>query len=112
MEEVKSAITYSNLDDLKQRLVDLQSVKTAVEAQVNALLMENSISKRGLCRIIESLVSFPNPPKRKLTTPEEGAILKLLIEVKEVQLTMLMISVELSKHEQQESVNQQTETKE
>ena len=101
MLETKSAITYTDLEELKQRLVDLQQVKTAVEAQVNALLMENKISKRGLCRIVESLVAFPNPPKRKLTDVDEIAILKLLMEVKEVQLTMLMISVELSKREEE-----------
>lgn len=100
--EQKSAITYTDLDALKERLTDLQTIKTAVEAQVSELLQQNTISKRGLTRIIESLVSFPNPPKRKLTTPEEIAILKLLFEVKEVQLTMLMISVELSKHEQEQ----------
>jgi hypothetical protein len=99
--EQKSAITYTDLDALKERLTDLQTIKIAVEAQVSELLQQNTISKRGLTRIIESLVSFPNPPKRKLTTPEEIAILKLLFEVKEVQLTMLMISVELSKHEEQ-----------
>lgn len=99
--EQQSAITYTDLEALKERLTDLQTIKSAVEAQVSELLQQNTISKRGMCRIIESLVSFPNPPKRKLTTPEEIAILKLLMEVKEVQLTMLMISVELSKHEEQ-----------
>lgn len=100
---METAITYTDLEELKQRLVDLQGIKKAVESQVSAILQENSISKRGLTRIIESLVSYPSPPQRRLTDENEIAIHRLLMEVKQLQLTMLMISVELSKHEETNS---------
>lgn len=96
---MESAITYTDVEQLKQRMVDLQGIKKTVEAQVSAILQQNNISKRGLTRIIESLVSYPTPPQRRLSNENEIAIHRLLMETKQLQLTMLMISVELSKHE-------------
>lgn len=107
--KTESVITYSDLEALKQRMVDLQGIKQAVENQVSEILQSNQISKRGLARVIESLVSYPSPPKRKLTDEYEIAIHRLLMEVKQVQLTMLMISVELSKHDEVNSTESTTE---
>lgn len=99
---MSEAITYTDVEALKQRLDDLSKVKDLNTEQVKAIIDQNQISKRGLSRVILALSSFPKPQAKKINSDHEAAVLRLLMEAKEIQLIMLMITQELSRVSKQQ----------
>lgn len=87
MAEVK----YQNKEDLVTALQDLEVRKAELSKTVDVLVDSNAISKKGMGRVMKILSAYPSPPKQKLNEANEGALLSTMMEIKNVQVSMLML---------------------
>lgn len=83
-------VQYENEQSLVEALNDLESRKNQVSKQANMIIESNKLSKKGLGRVMRALNDYPRV-KTKLTDPDEAALLTLSVEVKNHQLSMMVL---------------------
>lgn len=83
-------VEFDNVESLGNALQDLEVRKDGVARQANMILESNQLSKKGLARVLRSLNSYPRVGK-PLVDADEGALLSLLMEIKQHQLSMMVL---------------------
>lgn len=89
-------ITYTDTEKLVERLEDLAKAKDILSGDLETMLNQTNVSKKGLKRIMVALAMFPKPPVKKFSDSEEIAIFTLSTKLRENQLLMVMIINELN----------------
>lgn len=97
-------ITYTDTDKLVERLEDLAKAKDILAGDLESLMNQTNLSKKGYKRVMVALAMFPKPPAKKFSDNEEIAIFTLSTKLRENQLLMLMIINELNNMQQQAEV--------
>lgn len=83
-------VEYDNIESLAQSLQDLETRKNGVAKQAEMILESRQLSKKGLARVIRTLNGYPKVGK-PLVDADEGALLSLLMEIKQHQISMMVI---------------------
>lgn len=84
-------VEYQNEEDLVKSLTDLEVRKEELSKTVDAILNSEVINKKGLARVMKLLANYPKSPKQKLVNADEGALLTTMMEIKNVQVSMIML---------------------
>lgn len=93
---ISSEERQGRIDTLKQRINDLSVTKRAIESQAEVIMSNNTVSKKGMNRVLAALNRYPDVSKTKLGNDDEIALFRISMEIKGMQLTMAMLANELT----------------
>lgn len=91
----------STIAELKLTIGDMNKVAKTHESAGIEILNMNSVSNRGLKRVLKSVLSYPNPPAQKAITDEEGALIRVIFDKMKLNLQMYHLVIHLEKLEKQ-----------
>lgn len=106
-----TTVQYDSLESLTTALTDLEARKNGVAKQANLIIESNQLSKKGLGRVMRALNDYPRV-KTKLTDPDEAALLTLSVEVKNHQLSMMILVDAINTLQKQQEANNKGEQNE